>query len=259
MSASTPLQPDLSRSSNRQLLYGGAILLGVATVFLLFWRALAESLLSKDFLPHLYCYLGEPRLVWTHVVSDSLIGFAYLAISGTLVFLVYKARRDIPFYWMFLAFSLFIVACGGTHFMEVITVWTPVYVFSGVVKVFTALVSIITAVCLPFTVPRVLTLIESAKVSERHKEVLEQSERQVRAITEAAPDAIVVIDGKGSIVLVNAQTENIFGYRRGELLGRQIEMLVPERFRRGHSSYRADFFSEPRVPDGLGAGPVRPA
>lgn len=50
------------------------------------------------------------------------LGIAYLAISGTLVYLVYRARRDIPFRWMFLAFGLFIVACGGTHFMEVVTI-----------------------------------------------------------------------------------------------------------------------------------------
>jgi hypothetical protein len=43
------------------------------------------------------------------------------------------ARRDIPFHWIFLAFGLFIIACGGTHFMEVVTIWKPVYVFSAAV------------------------------------------------------------------------------------------------------------------------------
>jgi len=96
----------------------------------LLWPALAVRLFgSNDYLPHVFCYLRRPALVWTHVTADSLIGPAYLAISVTLAYLVYKARRDIPFHWIFLAFGLFIIACGGTHFMEVVTIWKPVYVF----------------------------------------------------------------------------------------------------------------------------------
>jgi hypothetical protein len=81
--------------------------------------------------------MRNPALVWTHVVADTLIGITYLAISVTLGYLVHKARRGIPFPWMLLAFGLFIVACGGTHFMEVVTIWIPVYVLSATVKVFT--------------------------------------------------------------------------------------------------------------------------
>jgi hypothetical protein len=92
----------------------------------LFLPRFTDRLLATNFLPHLYCYLRNPDLVWTHVTADSLIGIAYFAISVTLGYLVYKARRDIPFHWMFLAFGLFIIACGGTHFMEVVTIWIPV-------------------------------------------------------------------------------------------------------------------------------------
>ena len=103
---------------------------------LLVWPHLLRGLLKTDFLPHLFCYLRNPALVWTHVISDALIGFAYFAISVTVAYLIYRTRRDIPFHWMVLAFGLFIIACGGTHFMEVVTVWVPVYVFSAVVKVY---------------------------------------------------------------------------------------------------------------------------
>jgi PAS domain-containing protein len=174
----------------RQVLCGVAALLAVAVGPFLIWPTLADRILAANFLPHLYCYLGKPGLVWTHVVADSLIGLSYVMISGTLVYLVHKGRRDIPFHWMFLAFGSFIVACGGTHFMEVVTVWVPVYVLSAGVKIFTALVSVTTAVLLPFTVPQILSLIQTAKASEA-------AEGRFRALLEAAPDAMVVADKAG--------------------------------------------------------------
>ena len=222
----------------RQVLYGIAALLAIAVGPFLIWPTLADRILAANFLPHLYCYLGKPGLVWTHVVADSLIGLSYVMISGTLVYLVHKGRHDIPFHWMFLAFGSFIVACGGTHFMEVVTVWVPVYVLSAGVKIFTALVSVTTAVLLPFTVPQILSLIKTAKASEA-------AEGRFRALLEAAPDAMVVADKAGRMVLVNTQTERLFGYRRDELLGREIEMLVPERLRGQHHPGK---LTEPRVP-----------
>lgn len=147
----------------------------------LVWPALTKALLSTDFLPHLYC-LSRPGLVWTHVGADVLIGSAYFAISITLGYLVLRARGDIPFHWMFLAFGLFIIACGGTHLMEVVTVWLPIYVASAAVKIFTAVASITTAVVLPFTVPRVLTLVQQAKASERVTAELRASEERKEAL-----------------------------------------------------------------------------
>jgi PAS domain S-box-containing protein len=66
-------------------------------------------------------------------------------------------------------------------------------------------------------------------------------------LLEAAPDAIVGIDGEGKIVLVNGQTETLFGYARKDLLGRAVEMLVPERFRELHPGHRTGYFAEPRT------------
>ena len=133
----TPLSSDgrsLTHPMPLRSLYIGVLCAIVMVSPLLVWPGLIRGLLTTDFLPHLYCYLSNPHLIWTHVIADTFIGFAYLAISVTLGYLIYKTRRDIPFHWMFLAFGLFIIACGGTHFMEVVTTWIPVYVFSAVVK-----------------------------------------------------------------------------------------------------------------------------
>jgi PAS domain S-box-containing protein len=128
------------------------------------WPSLWRDAFSSAYLPHAFCYLSDAKLIWLHVVSDALIGAAYVAISFTLAYLVHRARHDIPFQWVFLAFGLFIISCGMTHFMEVVVLWKPLYWFSGDVKVVTALASVATAVALPRLVPKTLALIKDRRV-----------------------------------------------------------------------------------------------
>jgi protein-histidine pros-kinase len=79
---------------------------------------------------------------------------------------------------------------------------------------------------------------------QREAEVLQT---RFRGVLEAAPDAIVLVDNSGAMVLVNSATESLFGFARHELLGQPIEMLVPERYRAKHPSHRAGYFADPRT------------
>ncbi len=85
------------------------------------------------------------------------------------------------------------------------------------------------------------------------EKALRDSEAQFGGLLESAPDALVIVNKRGTIVLVNAQTEKMFGHERRDLLGQPVEIFIPDRFRTKHREYRLQFFQTPSArPMGMG-------
>lgn len=112
----------------------------------------------ERFMPHGHCYQWDPGILWTSVISDALIFISYVSIPITLVFGIMRKRKDLPFDWIFVCFGAFIVACGLTHMMEIITVWKPYYPISAIVKAITAVASVPTAIILFRIAPKIVQL-----------------------------------------------------------------------------------------------------
>jgi signal transduction histidine kinase/ActR/RegA family two-component response regulator len=122
---------------------------------------------GRNLAPHGYCLLWDPRLVWTHVVSDALIAAAYFSIPIALVTFV-RRRRDVQFGWILWLFALFIVACGTTHLLSIWTLWNADYGLEAAVKALTAAASLVTAVMLWPLLPRLLAIPSPGQLAEKN-------------------------------------------------------------------------------------------
>lgn len=204
---------------------------------------------GADFPARWHCGSWTDAHGWLHIVSDFLIFGAYLAIPLVLALFV-KRQPNLPFPRIFWLFCAFIVVCGFTHLNEVIIFWHPIYRWAGVLKAVTAVVSWATVWSLFLVIPEALALKTPAALEaevERRIAELGAAEERFQRVVESAPNAIVKVDASRNIMLVNQQTERLFGYSREELLGRPIETLVPRRARDEHPENVARFLAAPAV------------
>jgi PAS domain S-box-containing protein len=170
-----------------------------------------RRLLGLPFMPHGMCYLWDPRVVWLHVVSDTFIALAYLAIPIALIYFV-RRRRDLPFHWIFVCFGVFIVACGMTHVMEVWNVWHANYLVAAGIKAATAFASVPTAFLLVRLIPRALAIPSPAQLrrSEERFRMAAKSGRMFAFEWNAATD-LVTISGEFAAILGMKEGESMSG------------------------------------------------
>lgn len=133
-----------------------------------------------NFLPHSVCLALDPHLLWLHVVADGLTALSYYSIPLALVIFAIK-RRDLRFRWVMYLFAAFVVACGTTHVMGIVTLWQPAYWLQGWLKVGTAAVSVLTAALLWPLIPKALALPSPADL-EREVEERKAAEAKVRIV-----------------------------------------------------------------------------
>jgi PAS domain S-box-containing protein len=192
------------------------------------------KLFDTDFMPHVLC-LRTPPVVWLHVTSDGLIALAYFLIPVALFRLVQK-HQDLTFHWTFFLFAAFILSCGGTHMLAIVTLWTPIYRFEGVIKAITALVSIATAFLLLRILPQIAELPtpaqwrqsgEDLKVEIDARKHAEETNSLLAAIVACSDDAIISKTPDGVITTWNAGAERIFGYTAAEAIGQPIRIIIP--------------------------------
>jgi PAS domain S-box-containing protein len=138
------------------------------------------QLSASGFMPHGMCYLWQPGILGLHIVSDSLITLAYFSIPFTLIYFTTK-RTDLRFSWVFISFAVFIVACGASHAMEIVTIWIPAYWLSGIIKAVTALASVMTGIFLVKLVPTVLELPSPSVLKAANVELAREVAERKRA------------------------------------------------------------------------------
>lgn len=108
-----------------------------------------------QFMPHGMCYLWQPALVAAQVISNGLIALAYFSIPLLLLYFIGR-RPDVPNPLLFTLFAIFILACGTTHLLDIVTIWHPIYWVDAIVRGITALASVGTAVVMAPLMPRLL-------------------------------------------------------------------------------------------------------
>ncbi len=210
-----------------------------------------SSLFSSNYLPHRYCYLAQPGLVWTNAVADALIALSYVSLFACLFWLAAKVRHAAvlqPYLWIFIGFGLFILACGVTHGMEIVTIWWPVYPLSAALKILCAAISVSTAVLFAKATPTlagsVLLVIDSL-ARERQETETEAANYQAQIEAINRSQLIVEFDMDGTIIKANENYLRTFGYQAVEVIGKHHSSFVSEEYK--HSAEYEKFWNELRA------------
>lgn len=202
------------------------------------WNVIGSYFDSASLIPHGYCLQWNPALLWTLVISDSVIALSYFTIPFAIWYFAQK-RPDIPNRWLFWLFGAFIIACGITHFFDVLNIWQRSYWSDAAFRVLTAVLSLTTAIVLWRVMPAALKapstaqLIELNQQLEAAREDLERRvEERTRDLAQALAQAnrfsqaldristhIYMKDRQSNYVYANQPTLDLFNCTADELAG----------------------------------------
>lgn len=193
-----------------------------------------EKLFDSDFMPHGHCYFWRPEILWPHALGDLFSALAYFVIPVFLYRYV-KNRPELRQPGVILAFSLFILSCGISHLLAVVSVWNPVYRAEAVSKVTTAVVSWGTigllirlyrpSLAIPTPAQLQKAIADLRRENEQRIKTEQQlriSEQSFRASMNYAPSGIAQIDPNEKWLHVNAALCRILGYTKQGLVERNL-------------------------------------
>lgn len=163
-------------------------------------------------------------LAQAHILSDFVIGWSYVSISVTLLYLYKRARGMLPYDHVLVAFGTFIIACGFTHFGHMWLAFRNSFWFLGIAQVVTVVASVATALLFPRIVPRVLHLLATAREAEAAK-LRELHEYEARLTAER-----LAAGRQELLTMVSHELKNPLAVIKGlvELLGRQARRVAPD-------------------------------
>ena len=164
----------------------------------------------KDLIPHGYCLSWSPVLLWLNVISDLLMTLSFYSIPLMLVYFI-RQRKDVPYSWLVAMFAGFIVACGTMHLLAAITIWIPLYWLDGLLKGFTAIISVATAVLMRRVIPGALSLPSAAQLQAEIQQrktaeealraanvALQENVERTQMLLDSALDGMISMDQNGN-------------------------------------------------------------
>ena len=191
----------------------------------------------NTFMPHGYCLLWNPLLLWLHVIADLLIAIAYYAIPLGLGYFL-RQRKDFSHPHLLSLFAAFVFACGTSHLFAAISMWKTVYWLSGFVKIIVASISLFTVWYLFKLLP---TIIKLPSISQLQIEIntriqiqeeLQQTNARLNALLNNMPGGVavyeVINDGENFIFQdLNRAGERLDKIKREEVLNKTITEVFP--------------------------------